>query len=98
MIHLSSKTKLIKGKKVTLFYVATLAKNRKELNSSESNGLTTFQSALKNIRASAIEHGNTGNIRVQDNTGKKPVIILVHRKTGYTITDQRVNSKPYIIK
>lgn len=87
MIHIS------KSQKTGKFHIGSIAdaKNQELLSSSE--GVTHRSNAIKNIRAN-MKVWNSSDVLVQDNTGKKPKIILVTQKSQL-VSDSTKFETPY---
>ena len=87
MIHIS------KSQKTGKFHIGRIAdaKNQELLSSSE--GVTHRSNAIKNIRAN-MKVWNSSDVLVQDNTGKKPKIILVTQKSQL-VSDSTKFETPY---
>lgn len=95
MIHINSKSTLVKGKKVKRFYVTTVAANYEPTSASQQAGLNTRRGVFTNIRSQKKSWGNNFGVKVQDNTGKVPVILLVS-DVAITVTQDKPG-KPYIL-
>ena len=87
MIH------ILKSQKTGKFHIGSIAdaKNQELLSSSE--GVTHRSNAIKNIRAN-MKVWNSSDVLVQDNTGKKPKIILVTQKSQL-VSDSTKFETPY---